>query len=112
MSKTVMRTGESSPVGAACPFGLKPCPKGSGLRRVSRPRELAFAVRRAAGIPEGVNNLRWFASTVGAACPKGLGGSPSAGNWRTRKGNCPIESASQKYTESSNPKAVMVFKNI
>ena len=36
MSKTVMRTGESSPVGAACPFGLKPCPKGSGLRRVSR----------------------------------------------------------------------------
>jgi hypothetical protein len=104
MSKTVMRTGESSPVGAACPFGLKPCPKGSGLRRVSRPRELAFAVRRAAGIPEGVNNLRWFASTEG--------GYPSAGNWRTRKGNCPIESASQKYTESSNPKAVMVFKNI
>ncbi|MBW4504425.1 MAG: hypothetical protein KME57_33945 [Scytonema hyalinum WJT4-NPBG1] len=55
-------------------------------------------------------------SPVGAACPKGLGGFPSVGNWLSRWGErfemviVKLESTVQEYTDSSNPKAVMVHK--
>ncbi|MEI2581933.1 hypothetical protein V5G28_025120 [Scytonema sp. PRP1] len=52
------------------------------------------------GSPVGVNELRWFASTEGGSPSLEVHGEPV-------RVIVKLESTSQKYTDSSNPKAVM-----